>query len=1230
VAPIAAGEKVVALTKSSVLNFIQQNYGDAIAVEMEGRGLLQAAYANQQISALVIRGISNLIDGKSEADAADSQEIAARHASVFAFKILAKLEGDRVDTAQQIWGTTPYGENFEDLRASSNQKLVSSITSTPINLNDERHDRIEYACKLIEQGQPKQALQYLTDLKTKLWHKADSIIKYRLLANIGMAKLALDQIDEAAAAFLEARQYNSEDEKALALAAMGYVLQGGYTQAEELIQIVLQKNPANAIAHSLRVQMAPTTDSIESVLDRVPSPYRNNPDVMVALGQAALERKLYTKAEEWFQAAINKGEGNLDNVKVFLGIALMEPVTQDFPPILAGQLDELNKSKLERAVDLFTDVLPGPHPNPNDLSRFELTALVNRSGAWRLLGRCDEAIRDIEIALQRETDNPYFIKQRALLAHEKGDEAQAYNYLVMIISCHETPEASLLAASSLIELKQFVEAKKVLEQFQQTEGQEDLKREAKRLQFDLYLEQKDYENAKAIAQSLIDEEPENVFNLIHQIRLQQHLAKDDNVPPLIERAKTALLVNPSFPAQITLAELLYDLKYYRDAAEVYEQFVDKTLDTKLTRKLLYAYYYAGNYGAALELCQQLLDKYGALQYVSEMAAFLYENIDELAASRQVCEDYLKLFPDDVVMQLRLAVVNYATGNWEDLDRFLDSNPSIETLSLDTCIYLARIHKLRKRIDYFLEVIYEIRRRFYNEGQVHAFYIVSYMEARKIKSGVLGLERVENGCGVLLRDKFGDEQWYVLDDRPDAALAQHELNASQPLYQELIGKTLGDEVIQAEDGFGRDTFTIVAIQDKYFSAGQQSLLLLKKLPNVKGFRAVHIPSSEEGIDPEWLQNFDEMLRGQENDFNKLQSAYQEGHIPLGTFANCINRNPIELWEILVCRPNSYIHTWSNYNERFEDALTFLKKGGLVIVDPISLLTLHQLQLADDAVKLLGKFGIAQSTLELLQQVVEKAQGWEIEGFTTVGIVDEQRILYEFSPEQVAQQKAYFERIVSWIRSNCHILPCWRALDISQDERHKLNELIGSAFIDTVLIAGEPGRILYSDDQWLRWYAHAESGVGGVWTQVILNYCLQMKCIDEEKYRSSTLRLVLLGYDYTLVDANILVEGARQAGWGLQRTYTAVLRVLTDKKTLPNNLPFIAAEFIYKLYNEAMVPYLRDNLILKLLTAITTGRSQRQIIKQLIKLIETRFTLMPIAKNEVLQLIEVWWDSQSIIT
>lgn len=88
---IAAGEKVVASTESSVHAFLKANYGDALAVEMEGRGFLEAAHANPQVSTLIVRGISDMLDDKSEPADAGRQALASRHASAFAFEVLSEV-----------------------------------------------------------------------------------------------------------------------------------------------------------------------------------------------------------------------------------------------------------------------------------------------------------------------------------------------------------------------------------------------------------------------------------------------------------------------------------------------------------------------------------------------------------------------------------------------------------------------------------------------------------------------------------------------------------------------------------------------------------------------------------------------------------------------------------------------------------------------------------------------------------------------------------------------------------------------------------------------------------------------------------------------------------------------------------------------------------------------------------------------------------------------------------
>lgn len=130
VGAIAAGERVIASEAAPTALFLKKQYSDALAVEMEGYGVLAAAQTNRRVDAIVIRGISDTLGNKAELDGQNYQDIAARHASAFAFEMLAKMATNSASSTQASSSSQPAASRVEPtntppIRASATQ--ASSI-----------------------------------------------------------------------------------------------------------------------------------------------------------------------------------------------------------------------------------------------------------------------------------------------------------------------------------------------------------------------------------------------------------------------------------------------------------------------------------------------------------------------------------------------------------------------------------------------------------------------------------------------------------------------------------------------------------------------------------------------------------------------------------------------------------------------------------------------------------------------------------------------------------------------------------------------------------------------------------------------------------------------------------------------------------------------------------------------------------------------------------------------
>jgi nucleoside phosphorylase len=115
IAPIVSVESVSADPNSVLEQQITNSYQDATALEMEGYGTLYAAHS-ENVPSIVIRGISDIREGKDAELDKIHQPIAAAHGAAFGFELLDVW--DRTDQLQR--SVTRY-------RRSNRQSLRQSL-----------------------------------------------------------------------------------------------------------------------------------------------------------------------------------------------------------------------------------------------------------------------------------------------------------------------------------------------------------------------------------------------------------------------------------------------------------------------------------------------------------------------------------------------------------------------------------------------------------------------------------------------------------------------------------------------------------------------------------------------------------------------------------------------------------------------------------------------------------------------------------------------------------------------------------------------------------------------------------------------------------------------------------------------------------------------------------------------------------------------------------------------
>ena len=760
---------------------------------------------------------------------------------------------------------------------ASNRHLNVSIADV---VAKEYQFEIDNARDLLKKNKPQSALELLENLKQRIWTDAPPIVRFRLLTNMAAAEFILNKEQEAARLLLKAFQYNREDEIALSNRAAAHFLLGDTDEAEAYVQKTLERNPANTDAYLILIQISTDEETLEEIIAKVPEYLRGTPQIAYAISEIAIQCRNFEEAKTWGETLVEHEQENIPNYKAALATILVEQVLDDHLAVLTKQLNDAQEEQLRRAIELFTEAWDCVANT--ELCSLRTDWIINRSRAYFHLGEPKEAIEDLNTALKIEPSHPVLLKNRAILAFEQRDNKSAIEFLEKIQPNPEIPEIPILLAYILRADKQFNKAITILSDFLMTAPSLELQEDANRLLINTYIADGRFKEAQQISTAMRESDPTNILNLVEAARISKATGESDDALSLLKEAYDYAKNSDTFKEIVELADELYIYKQFKEASTLYEKFANTSLNSQLTQSLLYSYYHSGEREKTLAICQSLREKYGPLKNISEMEFLIYNEIGDMNQARAVCEVYINAFPDDIDMQIRLAVVHSRSNKLEEVDRLLEKSFDLENLSLRSCLDLVYLYRIRSKPEKALDIMYEARRMHYDDPEVHLKYVGLFYTVTEQVGELLHTTQVQPGTAVCL-ESSGETNWYIIEEREDADSRHQELNVDHLLAQQLLGKAVNDKLYFGQNPIVPETGKIVAIKSKYVYAFQQIFRTFsKQFPGTPGLWSIKLDDSHETDDSTEFQPLFNFINRQHEASFEIEETYKENPLPIGAF------------------------------------------------------------------------------------------------------------------------------------------------------------------------------------------------------------------------------------------------------------------------------------------------------------------------------------------------------------
>lgn len=1102
------------------------------------------------------------------------------------------LQGDLVAGASlllQLFSTNPaLLAQFQSVAGGLPSGLPSN-PSAPNNGDDSAlHRQIDDYRGILDAGDPETALRLLEKLQA-VHTQAPKAVMFRLLTNIGAAHLALNNLEEAAAAFVSAYPLEPYEEKALGNLMLAHLIRNNWPAARDVARLAVAFFPDKPSVWGWRVA---TADYGPAVVPTTVAPkaFHSTVEVAFAIARVYARHDVTTEAACWMKQVYALDPAGADALEsmgeLHLRRAAMPSEAGDglvfLQPLSAPQHEAVStaRSFFQRARRLMAS---------KPVSRIQHTLATNLALTHLLL---DAPTAAEEVLDQLDASKlPELGRLRAQLAVGRGDWSAALKALDALPDGAFSDQA-VMRAEALANLDRTEDALAAVEAALITPGTTRTWERAQVLRLTLIQQRDGLEAARKAGRASVDAGGSTPRLLSFLAELAHESGSAEEADRRFAEAEAALTPESPVPDGIAVAMALLETERTDAGIALLGTLPLPDADTPVVRRLIGSLVDADHRAAAQARLDRLHPTIRNQPFFQRAEAVLCHRRGDLNGAIHRLDAYLQKRPDDLAARLLWLQVQEQRGKSAEIATVL-ADESLERTtrgSLANQMLLARILANHGSTDRAWALAYATRRKANGDSADDGAAYRGYISLGLFGPGAKALasdfqcHRVDLDTAFTLTGEQGDRT-FVIETAADPNREARELPPTHPLAQTAMGLQVGDTIVMPGAPPGSPGERITEIKHKYLYALHVSMVRHReRFPNQQGFWSFQLgrgSTPEEVLAPLISQ-----LKERRAWCEEVEEQYRTGAMPLAMMGGFLGAHAIDVWSELANPERPPVLTCHGTHQERDLARSILDRHDGVVLDPVTLTHIVSLDVADPLIAAAGPLGVTRSTIDSLHRLVNERRTFSKKGQLSVAFGKHGLERHEVSAEAVAANIAFLERVIIFAETRCELLLAQAPIDPPAELVDLFEAVPDPAFLDTLLAARGTGRALLSDDLALRRWASTFLSVDGVWTGVTLAFARDLGHLSPAGHASLVLKMARGRHSFTTVDSLDLFSIAERDGWMASPDFHELICMLAADNVDINSAVSVINIFVTHLWDCPIPEYAKRRVLWGALNVLCT--------------------------------------------